>query len=228
MIENDFDRLSPYVGPLSAEAVAVGINASINNAKRLIADSRILIESSRYPTACSLAILAIEEMGKVPILRLLSVASAESLKKCWKMYRNHREKNGMWIFPQHVTRGARRLVEFSRVANSSEEHTCIINTVKQLGLYTDCYSRDYWSVPEDVIDGELANELVSIADMICPKKETTKREIELWIEEVGPALNSGKKCEQKSALVRWHRRMIEEGLVSDGVIMPFEDFLEGL
>jgi hypothetical protein len=66
--------MSPYRGELSPKQVADGMNAASRNAIRLLKDAEILFEAKRYPSASSLAALAIEEVGKSPILRSLAVA----------------------------------------------------------------------------------------------------------------------------------------------------------
>ena len=70
-------KLDAYRGRLDASQVATGINAAIENAKRLADDASLLLEVGRFPTAASLSILSIEESGKVSILRALSVAIDE-------------------------------------------------------------------------------------------------------------------------------------------------------
>jgi AbiV family abortive infection protein len=45
------------------------MNAAIANAQRLAEDAQLLLDAERFPSAASLAILALEEAGKVIILR---------------------------------------------------------------------------------------------------------------------------------------------------------------
>jgi len=67
-------KLDQYKGALSTSEITKGINAAIQNAIRLAEDAELLLGNKRYPSATSLAILSIEESGKVTILRGLSVA----------------------------------------------------------------------------------------------------------------------------------------------------------
>jgi ABC-type branched-subunit amino acid transport system substrate-binding protein len=53
-----------YRGALSAAQIAAGMNAALRNARRLVKDARVLVETGAFPSAASLAILAIEEAGK--------------------------------------------------------------------------------------------------------------------------------------------------------------------
>jgi hypothetical protein len=58
-----------YRGKLSPKQAAEGMNAAAQNAKRLCEDAQLLFEARKFPTACALAILSIEESGKLPFLR---------------------------------------------------------------------------------------------------------------------------------------------------------------
>jgi len=198
------------VGPLDATTVADGINAANRNARRLASDARLLLEAERYPSAAALAALAIEESGKAAILRGLAlVTSSDKLRSEWRRYRDHRSKNGAWITPDLVAKGARRLHHFRDVVEREGEHTALLNTIKQLGLYTDCYRQGYWSEPSVVVDHELAGGLVGIAEVLCDRKDVTTREIELWVEHLGPVWETP---EMPHALLRWATAMYVEGL----------------
>jgi AbiV family abortive infection protein len=70
-------RLDEYKGLLAPKAIADGINAANANDRRLAADAKHLLEAGSFPTAASLAILAIEEAGKTPILRELSLRNSD-------------------------------------------------------------------------------------------------------------------------------------------------------
>ncbi|WP_429506530.1 AbiV family abortive infection protein [Pseudomonas moraviensis] len=62
------------------------MNAALRNAARLAKDARLLIDADRLPSAVSLAILCIEEAGKISILRSLAFAENEQdLKTEWRI-----------------------------------------------------------------------------------------------------------------------------------------------
>jgi AbiV family abortive infection protein len=212
-------RPSEYNGPLTPAAVAAGINAANANSRRLAADARIPLDAGRYPSAAALAALAIEESGKPSILRGLAVArSPDKLRPEWRRYRDHRSKNGSWIMPSLVAQGARQLHHFRGLVEREAEHTAFLNTIKQLGIYTDCYGDVHWSEPAEVLDQELARSLVAIAETLCGKrKDVLPREIELWVEHLGPAWETP---EMPQALLRWATAMHREGLTDD----PPENF----
>jgi AbiV family abortive infection protein len=218
------NHLPEYRGSLDAAAVAEGMNAANRNARRLVSDAKLLLEADRYPSAAALAALAIEESGKVSILRGLAVAtSPEELRAQWRAYRDHRSKNGAWILPTLAAEGARYLHQLSATTSRDAEHTAILNSLKQVGLYTDCYGNAHWSEPKQIIDGSLARTLVGIAELLAKEKIVIPREIELWIEHLSPVWNTS---EMPHALLRWATAMQREGL-SDTVPEDFARFVLG-
>jgi AbiV family abortive infection protein len=70
--------LTPYQGKLSPAQAAEGINMSIRNARRLALDAGLMLDLQSFATAASLAVLAIEEIGKVCILPLLACAQTDA------------------------------------------------------------------------------------------------------------------------------------------------------
>jgi AbiV family abortive infection protein len=201
----------PYRGRLSPKKVAEGMNASARNASRLAEDAGILLEAKRYPSATSLAILAIEEAGKLPILRALAVAKTdEALKDGWKSYRSHQTKNVMWLFPLFVLSGVRNLEGFRALFDPNSEHRERLDELKQAGFYTDCLGKGVWALPDDLIDEMIAKFIVKTARSLTKEHVFSEREIELWIEHVGPSL------ERASAqnLKRFWDAMVEEGLAA--------------
>jgi len=140
-----------------------------------------------YPSATSLAVLSIEEAGKVLILRELSVANdGKDIKEIWQRYRHHRSKNAAWILPDLVSNGARHLYQLAEAVNPDGEHTELLDTIKQLGFYTDFFEDGHCSIPSEVIEVDLASSLIKTAKLLSGGKEVTEREIELWIQHMKP------------------------------------------
>jgi len=78
-----------YRGKLTPAQVAEGMNAAATNAARLLDDAKLLFEAKRFPTALSLAILSIEESGKLAVLRGIATAkSSQVLLDNWSNYRD--------------------------------------------------------------------------------------------------------------------------------------------
>ena len=208
--------LNPYVGRLSAEKVAEGMNVARANAARLASDARTMLEMGRLETAAALAILAIEESGKVSLLRQLALARDErEAKDTWKQLRSHTAKNAMWVFPEFVAHGARRLDEFAGVFDPSSDHTDVLDKLKQVCVYSDCYGSARWHRPEGTMTADLANHLVKTAEAFGAGDEVSAREIELWIQHMRPVWRRGLGWQRK-ALANWWTQVQAEGLAPGG------------
>lgn len=176
-----------FFGHLDPQQIADGINAARRSALRLYEDAEILLGASRFPSACALAILSIEESGKQAVLRRMSTAKDEKeRKKIWRYYRNHKTKNAAWIILQLAASGAKTLEDMRPMVDPASEHPAELDTIKQIAFYSDCYGDGHWSEPHEVIDETLCRSLVTTARVLLSKTEMTLREIELWIEHVGP------------------------------------------
>jgi AbiV family abortive infection protein len=184
-----------------------------------------MLDLDRIPTAAALAILAIEEAGKRNILRGLATAkSDDEAQLAWTAFRSHRHKNGMWILPVLYADGARQLRDLILTVDAKAEHTALLDSIKQVAIYSDCLADRHWSDPLDCIDRELATALVSIAELLSRGKAIPSREIELWVDIVGPKVGT---AENANAALDWHLAMHEEGL-TDTPVEQFASFLEGL
>ncbi|WLI89602.1 AbiV family abortive infection protein [Massilia sp. R2A-15] len=209
-------KLQAYRGALSATEIAAGINAANANALRLVEDAEVLLNSGRVPSAASLASLSIEEAGKVSILRQLSTAtSKDEVAAAWKSYRSHTHKNALWILPDLAASGARKLDDLRPLFEKDAEHPFVLDQIKQLGFYTDCLGNQHWSIPLEVIDEELARNLIQTAKTLVGKRETTVQEIELWVQFVGAAPRDD-LSESQNALVNWYAAMQAAGLRPKG------------
>ena len=209
-------RLDQYWDSLSPHQIADGMNAAQKNAARLLNDAELLLREGRYPSATAMAILAIEEAGKNTILRQLSTAKNNTgVKKAWKDYRNHKQKNLASIVPQLVAAGARRIDDFRSAFDGSSSHSVEVDILKQLAFYTDCLGNAHWSIPSKVIDKTLAEQLVGAAKVLAcePDHAHTAHEIELWMEIMGPTLDQPLEV-MKAALLRWYATMREAGLTN--------------
>jgi len=217
-------KLGQFTGRLTPKQIADGIHAARDNASRLAADARVLLDLERHPTAAALAILAIEELGKVSILRNLSTASDEELGSIWREYRTHTKKNAAWILPQLASQGAKTLGDFRPLFDPSAEHPIVIDQIKQLGFYTDCLANAHWSIPIEVIDAKLASTLVRTAEGLSLGRRVTEREIELWIEHLGPVWNQDMSW-MKKAVRNWYEALSREGLLDDVSLAEVSAFL---
>ncbi|MEP3112645.1 AbiV family abortive infection protein [Nisaea sp.] len=202
--------LSRCGGKLTLQEATDGMNAAIKNALRLLNDAEILIKHERYATALSLSILAIEEAGKITILRQMLTCEDGEEDRIWKSYRNHRAKNVMWILPSLAAQGAKSLIELREAANPSGEHTKLLDLIKQLGFYTDFVGNRNWSQPDHVADKNLTESIFSIANIVCRKRNITTQENEAWIKHLGKQSIHGMN---KLGLKEYFKELMESGLI---------------
>jgi len=206
-------KLKRYKGALSPQQIAEGINVANKNAYRLVRDAEYLCDVDRYPSAASLAILSIEESGKVSILRQLALARDEKeIAECWKDYRSHAKKNVHWRLLELFKKGARRLEDFRPLFDETSNHPYILDQLKQIGFYTDCFGKARWLIPENYIDKSVAKDVIQIANLLSKsRKEVTVLEIELWIKHMKPVWKTDLVA-MKKAIITWSKDMVEHGL----------------
>jgi AbiV family abortive infection protein len=209
-------KLDQYTETHEAAQVAAGMNAALRNARRLADDATLLLDNKRHCSATALAILSIEESGKLSILRMLASAdSADQAKRIWREYRSHTKKNVMWAFLDLFMQGARRFDHFAPLFDQAAKHPHLIDQVKQLAPYSDCLGEGHWSEPHDVIDEPLARSMVLMASLLSKGKEVSSREIELWVKHVGPHLHGNREAAERG-LEMWYGEMERRGLAPEG------------
>lgn len=208
-------KLDQYTGTLYPEQIVEGMNAAIDNSARLLEDAVILFNAARYPSACALAILSIEEAGKASILREMSCLDQNTeIYESWKNYRSHTKKNAQWMLPSLVLQGAKSLSDLSSLFDTSSEHPYMLNQLKQIAFYTDCLGKAHWSKPLDVIDKELAQMIIFSAKALCRKRYVTTDEIKLWVKYLKPVWGKSQEW-MKIGLTNWYKECIKIGLIID-------------
>lgn len=219
--------LTRYVGCLTPAEIAEGINAAARNSARLAADARLLLDSGRAPGAAALAVLAVEEMGKIKHLRQLAIAKSEAeIKACWKDLRTHTEKNEQWILPGLVQQGARKLEDLIPVIDRNSNHRGIIEDIKQLATYTDRYGSGSWSEPLEAISIEVATQIVVAAESLSQSAGgSSERDIQVWIHHMGESA-SLPLPEALLCFANWYAQLQAEGLKPPGR-NPAVDFIMG-
>lgn len=207
------NQLPQYKGALSPAHAAEGIRLARANAARLIADAELLLENDRHATAGAIAILAIEELGKVQAIKTIALfPDGAQLKQAWRDYRSHRAKNVQWILPKLAAEGARTMMQLRAAADSGADHTAMLDVVKQLCLYTDCYGNAArWSDPASAVEPDFSRAILATAKILNREQITTARELELWASIVGPHYD---KPTMTDALFRFQEQAFAEGLTT--------------
>jgi AbiV family abortive infection protein len=215
MASKRFHRLDGYAGPLTPSQAAEGIQAATRNARSLLEDARLLAENERWSRAASLAILAIEEAGKVSLLRsLVLVDDPDGLREEWRAYRSHTRKNVMGAFLEHV-RDSPNIEDFRSLFDKSTDRPQVLDAVKQLGFYSDCLGDAHWSLPDEVVDEDLAGSLLATASVLAGKDDspmTTPDELEIWVKYLKPVWR-GEMIAMKRALIDCYQEAADKGVL---------------
>lgn len=215
------DRIWPqYAGPVTIKQLAEGSNLAIRNAVRLLKDARALLAAGRYPSAAYLAIIAIEEYGKLPILDDMASASSEELNSKWRAYRSHTSKNARWILPALADSGPKSIEQFAGALNPESGHQQFLDEMKQLSLYTDCLSSGDWSDPADFMKQQTAQGLIETADRLINGKPVTEDDVALRADYMRKIQSAGSTEEKKHIIGDYLR---EAGFTASGI----KDLLSG-
>jgi AbiV family abortive infection protein len=205
-------RLPQYRSKLTPEQIAEGMTRTLKNAERLAKDAELLMKAASVPSAVALAILSIEESGKVSIFRQMAAAVEEKeWAELWKAYRTHTKKNTLWIFGDLVKNGARALDDLLPIVDADSDHPDVLDQLKQLSIYTDCFTNAKWSSPSEVDLNAIAPYLVKMAKIFGKPKTVTVKEVQLWQKHLLPVKNAPMET-QKAAVAAWFQEMGEFGL----------------
>ncbi len=175
--------LEQFKGKLTDEQVATGAHFCFMNAKELFEEANILKEHGKYARALSLAILSLEELGKVIILpSVLSINKNDdsAWAKFWKDFRNHKGKQYAWAWYSQLLEKLGKDDLKDRLMPGMEP---MIDKIKQLGLYVD-YADTNFIKPANFIRSnpswlgwilDFAEKRLKIFEPVCGKIEDSKK-----------------------------------------------------
>lgn len=87
--------------------------------------------------------------------------------------------------------------------------------MKQLSFYTDCYVQEAWATPDAIVDRKMTQGIMQAAHALLGRgRKHTQREIELWIEHVGGAIDGS---DSPPRVLKYYEAMIAEGLEDTSV-----------
>ena len=190
----------------------------MENAVSLFSDAQLLFDNERYERSVALAILAIEEAGKVSILRQILVHDdPKELKHSWKDYRSHTSKNVQWQLPALVAEGASQLEEFRGLFDRSSNHGAQLDSLKQAAFYTDAVRACEWTTPKQTITKELAEAIMLIAKVLVRTDSTmcTEPALELWLKHLKP-VQGRDMLAMKQALINCYQEAEDLGILPKG------------
>ncbi|UII81514.1 AbiV family abortive infection protein [Flagellimonas sp. CMM7] len=212
-------RGKQYNSRLDPKTASEGIRLAIENADSLVKDAQLLFDNNRYERCVAIAILSIEEAGKSSIIRsMLLTDDKKELSNNWKRYRRHTEKNLAWIMPELYAKGARKIDDLKWLYNKESSHGQTLDNLKQLSFYTDIFSSKKWSSPSNVIDKELAEQILKSARILAKKHPigiNSEEGLKLWVKHLKPVYKKD-LLEMKQALINCYCEAEELGIIEKG------------
>jgi len=222
MQERRKSKPDPYRGPLIPKSAAAGIMASKLNAKRLFEDAERLFQASRFPSACALAALTVEEASKSAIIRKILLAqTTEEVSRGWKMFASHHDKATPWILPHIVGESAAFEDFVERFMRNSDP--VLLDSLKQISIYCGCYGKCHWSAPTDVIEKDQAGMVLRTAKISTCGGELSDLDSEqglsLWSNHMRGCFSVG-YVTANDRVVQFLHKAHEIGLLSESRIPP--------
>jgi AbiV family abortive infection protein len=197
---------------LTLEQIAQAMNAARRNAHDLVEDAQTLLDAGRHVRAAALAILSIEESGKVDVLRCLAGArDADDRAAYVKDLLSHRAKNAHWIIGALRREYPFPPLMLTALKGRDGAHAAYLDKLKQSAIYTDVADDGTSKEPKDSIDQSLAQELIQCAIELTSDTITTPRELELFRDR----LSACERLEQlPDTITAYYRDLMSEGLWS--------------
>lgn len=223
-----FFKLAQYTETLTPHQAAEGIRAARHSAKSLLEDADLLYNHHRWPRSAALSILSIEEAGKVPLIReLLLCKSLEGLRKAWKAYRSHTKKNVLAAFTNYI-RDNPKLEDFRPIYDPNSDFPKMLDAIKQIGFYSDCLGNAHWSVPDKVVDQEVARSLLATARALVPGEcaMESAAELQIWVKHLKGLWPDAPMEDMKRALIACYEEARILGVLRGSATVPeMIDFL---
>lgn len=200
-------------------------NGALENAKLLYEDAKLLYDNEKYARAISLAILSIEESGKPSIIRsILLEDDPKELSKLWKSYRRHQDKNSMWIIPELILNGAKKIDDLRKVVDKDSDHFQILDDLKQLCFYSDVFTKGKLSIPQNVATKEIAQSIVEIARINIKEVLFTEESLEIWVKHLKPVWKR-EMHKMKLAVKNCYLELETKKIIEDGMASKMDVFL---
>ncbi len=223
MVHEAKSKASPYRGTLTTESASVGIGTAKANAKRLLDDAEALLAKERYPSACALACLAIEEISKPAIIRKILLAnSPEQVRRGWKVFSSHHDKAAPWIVPYIIGSNPETYEHFVE-AFMHQRDPVLLDSLKQLSIYCGCYGKCHWADPREVIEKDQTNVVLKSARMLLLSGQGSPVDspngLELWQSHMRNCFSIGYVA-ANNKIVEFFYKAADAGLLSERTIPP--------
>ena len=125
------------VRTLNDSQLAYGVSKCMDNAQQYFEEAKLLETNAYYRRACALAILGIEEIGKIMLLgntAAFKLEDTEEWNKFWEHFRNHEAKQANAIFYTlffvHQNRGPEKMTEVINPKDLKETEYSVLEIQK--------------------------------------------------------------------------------------------------
>lgn len=129
------------------------------NAQSLSFDALLLKEHNRLSRSISLAVLAIEEIGKMEIVRrIFRCKDSNQRAKLWNDFRNHKAKNNQWVFYYLKINNATKK-DYDDIVGKGKNASNFLDGLKMSAFYVDIDNKGKIYSP-DHLDERLSIETI--------------------------------------------------------------------
>lgn len=179
--------------PLSVEQTKEGIAKSLENARELIKEAKLLLRYGWFARAYSLAHLGCEELAKIPLLFRAACDSSKGLcvdwKKLDKQLHSHITKTTVLAIYEYFSdiSGNDVNIDVAKInediIRSLQSRTQEYNKLKNYSLYTSVRDGKF-SKPSEVISDQRAKGTVELAHKFFVVIEQSQRAAYAKIDEI--------------------------------------------
>lgn len=197
--------------PLDKKQIAAGTHLCFMNARSLSDEARLLRKNGNNARALSLIILALEELGKIPLIvntMLYKRNDAKAWRDFWKVFQSHRIKLGVWtIYGKQILHLLGKNYE-TELPSGIE---ALADKFKQIGFYVTFFE-DQFIFPEkftkdnrDWLDFFLAilDERITSFDPLYGTFENSEKFIDRGIEFLATVKGAKTEDEMKKIVTLW-------------------------
>lgn len=190
------------------------------NALDLLASAETLYQQGHFQHSTALSILAIEEIGKLPLLQAIFLAEPLERKALWRSYRQHRSKTERLpiaiesririTFPEIDAETAKQIADDGPTPTD-------LDLQKQLALYSDFLENDGETIchlPRNVDWQQQAlNRMWEAKATIEEMRDRTPDELGVWLRHRKNPDNAGKSL--KDLLPAIHEDLVAKGYIEE-------------
>lgn len=156
----------PTTDVLTERDAYLAMDAAVKTARQLYSDAQLLFANARWPRAAAVAVLCLEEVGKVRlVLRIEDARDEQERRKAWEDYLNHPLKISQSATPgqAHNDEHRRQLsLKFGRE----------LDQLKQFGFYSNWLVSGAWVQPDEVITQRDAELMVTWARVMVEQLQS--------------------------------------------------------